>query len=145
MSIFKKKQNRTDGEKSFKAPNPVIIITFIILLCAFASYIVPAGIYDRVEDAATGKMVVDPSTFRYTDQNPAGFMDLFTSVTRGIQNGSSIIAFLFIVGGSLGILSATGSIHSGLGTLVKKMKGKEILMIPVNLIRLLRWHLYSAR
>lgn len=79
-------------------------------------------------------MVVEPSTFRYTDQNPTGFMDLFTSVTLGFQGGSSIIAFLFIVGGSLGILSATGAINSGLGTLVKKMRGRELLMIPVIML-----------
>jgi len=136
MSIFssKKKSNQPQGEKSFHAPNPIIIIACIILISAIASYIIPAGIYDRIEDAGTGRMVVDPSTFRYTDQNPTGFMDLFTSVTLGFQGGSSIIAFLFIVGGSLGILSATGAINSGLGTLVKKMKGKELLMIPVIML-----------
>lgn len=136
MSIFssKKKQSKAEGDKSFKAPNPIIIIACIIFISAVASYIIPAGIYDRIEDPGTGRMVVDPSTFRYTDQNPTGFMDLFTSVTLGIQGGSSIIAFLFIVGGSLGILSATGAIKSGLGTLVKKMKGTELLMIPVIML-----------
>lgn len=136
MSIFssKKKQNTSGEEKTFKVPNPIIIIACIILISAVASYIIPAGIYDRVEDVNTRRSVVDPSTFRYTDQNPTGFLDLFTSVTRGIQEGSSIIAFLFIVGGSLGILSSTGSINSGLSTLVKKMKGKELLMIPVIML-----------
>lgn len=136
MSIFssKKKQGQPKGGSSFKAPNPIIIIACIILISAVASYIIPAGVYDRIEDPGTGRMVVDPSTFHYTDQNPTGLMELFTSVTLGIQGGSSIIAFLFLVGGSLGILSATGAIKSGLGTLVKKMKGRELLMIPVIMI-----------
>lgn len=135
MSLLsKRKQGRPLGEKSFKAPNPVLIISLIILISALASYIIPAGIYERVEDAGTGRMVVDPTTFQYTDQNPTGFLDFFTAVTRGFQGGSSIIAFLFIVGGSLGILSATGAIHSGLSTLVRKMKGKELLMIPVIML-----------
>ncbi len=117
--------------KVFKAPSPILILVCVIVLCAIASYIIPAGVYERVKDVNTGKMVVDPSTFHYVTQNPTGFLDFFTAINKGFKGGISIIAFLFMVGGSLSILAKTGAIVAGLSTLVKKMRGHSILMIPV--------------
>lgn len=120
--------------KKMNVPNPLVIICAIIVLCAIATFIIPAGLYDRVADPNTGRSVVDPATFHYIDKSPVGFMPFFTSITRGFQGGSSIIAFLFITGGSLGILDATGAIRAGMSTLVRKMNGKEVMMIPVCML-----------
>ena len=49
-----------DDVKAFKAPSPIIILVCVIVLCALASYVIPAGVYDRVKDVHTGKMVVNP-------------------------------------------------------------------------------------
>ncbi|MGM9520045.1 MAG: YfcC family protein [Phascolarctobacterium sp.] len=117
--------------KAFKAPSPIIILVCVIVLCALASYVIPAGVYDRVKDVHTGKMVVNPSTFHYVAQKPTGFLDFFTSINKGFKGGISIIAFLFMVGGSLNILAKTGAIIAGLSTLVKKMRNHSILLIPV--------------
>lgn len=119
---------------AFKAPNPVIIIACIILFSALASYIVPAGMFDRIQDPGTGRMVVDPATFHYIDQSPIGFFALFKSVTLGLQGGTSIISFLFIIGGAFAIMEATGAIRSGMAALVKKMQGRELLLVPVCMI-----------
>lgn len=113
------------------APNPIVIIIGIILVSALASYIVPSGVFERVLDPNTDRMVVDPSSFHYTEQNPTGFFDLFKSLTRGLQSASDIIAFLFVIGGAFGVMEATGAIKSGMGTLVLKMRGRELLLVPV--------------
>ena len=121
-----------DGQplKQMNAPNPVIIIVCIILISALASYIVPAGSFTRIEDPNTGRSVVDPTSFQLIDQNPTGIFELFQSVSAGIQGSSSIIAFLFIIGGAFGMMDETGAIRAGMGTLVRRMRGREILMIP---------------
>ena len=121
-------------EKKKGAPNPIVIIICIILVSALASYIVPAGVFDRVVDPNSGRTVVDPSSFQYTEQNPTGFFDLFKSLTLGLQSASDIIAFLFIIGGAFGVMEATGAIKSGMGTLVLKMRGKELLLVPVCML-----------
>lgn len=120
-----------DQVKAFKAPSPIIILVCVIVFCAIASYIIPAGVYDRVKDVQTGKMVVDPSTFHYVAQKPTGFLDFFTSINKGFKGGISIIAFLFMVGGSLNILAKTGAIVAGLSALVEKLKNRSVLLIPV--------------
>lgn len=122
-------QNGTTPKK-MSVPNPLIIIICIILIGALASYIIPAGSFTRVEDPNTGRMVVDPASFEYIEQNPTGFFDLFMSISKGIQGSSSIIAFLFIIGGAFGMMDETGAIRAGMGTLVRKMRGRELLLIP---------------
>lgn len=120
--------------KKKSAPNPIVIIICIILVSALASYIVPAGIFDRVTDSNSGRTIVAPSTFHYVDQSPITFFTLFKSLTLGIQGASDIIAFLLIIGGAFGIMEATGAIKSAMGTLVLKMRGKELLLIPVCML-----------
>ncbi|MGN0417262.1 YfcC family protein [Anaerostipes faecalis] len=117
-----------------KALNPMVLLAIIIVLCAIATYIVPAGEYERVMDAATNREVVDPNTFHYVEQNPVGIFALFMSVTLGLQRAGYIIFFLFIIGGMFQIMEATGAIHNGMSLVVKKMAGKELLMIPVCMI-----------
>lgn len=74
-----------DQVKAFKAPSPIIILVCVITLCALASYVIPAGVYDRVKDVHTGKMVVDPATFHYVAQKPTGFLDLSTRALRAVS------------------------------------------------------------
>ena len=49
--------------KETKAINPVIILGVIILLAAIATYIVPAGSFDRVADKITGYDRIDINSF----------------------------------------------------------------------------------
>lgn len=53
------------------------------------------------------------------------------SVTLGMQRASYVIFFLFIIGGMFQVMEATGAIRNGMTLVVKKMAGKELLMIPV--------------
>ena len=114
-----------------KALNPMVLLAIIIIVCAIATYLVPAGQYDRVLDPVTEREIVDPNTFHYVEQNPVGLFPLFKSVTLGLQRASYVIFFLFIIGGMFQIMEATGAIHNGMTLVVKKMAGKELLMIPV--------------
>ena len=65
-----------------KAPNAMLILVIIVLASAIASYVVPAGLYDRVADPATGRMLVNPDTFHYIDQTPIGFFEFFEDVYK---------------------------------------------------------------
>ena len=117
-----------------KAPNAMLILVIIVLASAIASYVVPAGLYDRVADPATGRMLVNPDTFHYIDQTPIGFFEFFESLTIGLQNSGYIIFFLLIIGGVFGIMDATGALHVGMANLIKKMAGKEILLVPICMV-----------
>lgn len=121
-----------DGEITAKKPlNPMIILAVIIVIAAIATYVIPAGSFDRVSNPDTGYDIVDIDSFHSVDQSPIGLFDVFKSFTLGLQNASYIIFFLMIIGGTFQIVEATGALHTGLSNLVIKLKGKELLLIPV--------------
>lgn len=123
---------KQSGEVSAKKPiNPIIILAVIIVIAAIATYVIPAGAFDRVPNPETGYDLVDIDSFHSVEQNPIGLFDVFKSVTLGLQNAAYIIFFLMIIGGTFQVVEATGALHAGLSNLVVKMKGKELLLIPV--------------
>lgn len=121
-------------KKELKAINPMLFLVAIILIVAVASYIVPAGSYDRVYDAAIDREIVDPSSYHTVDRNPISLLTLLMSVSLGIQNAAYIIAFLLVIGGMFAILNGTKAIETGMANVVRAMKGKELLMIPVCML-----------
>lgn len=121
-------------KKELKAINPMLFLVAIIIIVAIASYLVPAGSYDRVYDPVTDRDLVDPASYHLVEKSPTTVFGLLMSVTLGMQNAAYIIFFLLIIGGMFAILNGTGAINSGMANVVRAMKGKELLMIPVCMI-----------
>ena len=127
--MLKKKESH---EITAKEPiNPLLILAVIILIAAIATYVVPAGSFDRVLNEATGYDMVDVDSFHLTEKNPISPFNLFVSLTLGLQNAAYVIFFLMIIGGMIKVVESTGALHAGLSNVVIKMKGKELLLIPV--------------
>ncbi|HEY4551801.1 MAG TPA: YfcC family protein [Bacillaceae bacterium] len=121
-------------EKASKARsiNAFVLIFFVIVISAILTYLVPAGEYDRVE--VGGRTVVNPDSFQFTESSPVGFFHIFTSIHTGMVNGAGIIFFVIIVGGSFGILKATGALDALIVTITRKLANKELLLIPVLML-----------
>lgn len=131
--MSKNTQNVKKEKKSFN-PNGYVIITILIILAVIATWIVPAGMYDRVTDAATGREVVDPLSFKYIESTPVGPFEALVAIPQGIRNMSGIIAFIFIVAGATAVVKSTGAIDAGLLALVNKFKGKDAPLLIVTII-----------
>lgn len=78
--------------------------------------------------------MVDPGSYHLVDKNPISIFSLLMSVTLGMQNAAYIIFFLLIIGGMFAILNGTGAINAGMSNVVRAMRGKELLMIPVCMV-----------
>lgn len=128
------KNEKTAKRKEIKALNPMLFLVIILVICAVASYIVPAGSYDRVYDAAMDRDIVNPDSFHYVEKSPTSVFGLLMALPLGIQNASYIIAFLLIIGGMFAILDGTGAINAGLANVVRMTRGKELMMIPITMI-----------
>lgn len=118
-------------ERKFKFPDTAFLLFVIIFVVAVLTYIVPAGQFERVFDEATNRTLVQAGSYTVVESNPTSITNLFSSVLRGLVRASEIIAFVFVVGGSFGIVSRTGAITAGLGKLVRKLSGKETLLIAL--------------
>lgn len=130
LSLKRAKTHEKEGTKEFKVPHTLVIISFILAIVAVATWVLPAGAYDRIVNDAGRTVVVDGS-FSYVEQTPQGIFSLLQAPLEGMMGASEIIAFLFVVSGSIAIITKTRAIDAGMTNAVKSFKGKEMLMIPV--------------
>ena len=100
---------------------------FVVVL----SYLIPSGIYDRIQDAA-GISVIDPDTFRYVEnETPITFMDYFEAIYTGFVNGATIMGTLFISSGVIYLLEVSGAFGAGINVILKKTKGREFSVVCI--------------
>ena len=69
--------------KNFKMPHTYVILVTIMFIVLILTHIIPAGSYERVEDAVTGKMVVVPDSYAYVDAEAPGLFGLFQALEAG--------------------------------------------------------------
>ncbi|MCM3080571.1 YfcC family protein [Brevibacillus invocatus] len=116
-----------------RVPHVFVILFSVILLAAISTYIVSPGEYDRVEDA-NGRMIAVDGSYHTVEADRIGFMDVFESIYTGMNAASDIIFYIFIVGGSFGILLSTNVVQGAVGSISRQMAGREKLIIPVLMI-----------
>ncbi len=129
-------EEKKGGEKikEIKPVNPMIILACIILLAAIATYVIPAGEFDRVAIEGTEYESVVPDSYHHVDGSPIGPFKLFVAFTMGLQDAGYIIFFLLILGGVFKIVEATGALHAGINNLIRVTSGKELILVPLCLI-----------
>ena len=111
--------------------NPYVLIAIMIVIAAVATYVVPAGLFDRVVSEATGKTVIDPDSFRFVEQTPVNLLQVFGAIPQGLINNAQIIFFVFIIAGSFEVLNSTGFTTAFVSMVIKKCEGREKLIFPI--------------
>ncbi|MBU5668637.1 TIGR00366 family protein [Peptoniphilus sp. MSJ-1] len=113
----------------FKAPDALVLICILMIVCAVLTYILPAGAYDRFVDPATQKEMVDPASYHRVANTPVGPWQVLKSIHQGMNESAPIINFLFIIGGAFGVLTDTGALDALIHKTSVKLKGREKLVI----------------
>jgi len=115
-----------------KIPNVFVIVFFLIIIAAVLTWVLPGGSYEReqIEINNTQRTIVVEGTYEKKEANPQ-ILEIFTAPLKGFIKLAEIIGFIFIVGGAFYMLNETGAINAGIGKLVKILKGKELLIIPI--------------
>ena len=117
-------------KRQWKVPHTYVIIMAFVIFMAIMTYVIPAGQYGTYMDEATGRELVDPQNFTYVENQPVSLMQVLTSITAGMQGVADVIFFVFIIGGSMEILYATGAIHRGVDSVAKnKLMGRWFIPI----------------
>lgn len=120
--------------KNLKIPHTYTLIFTLIVFVALLTYIVPSGEFNRTKDPNTKKTVVVSNSFHYVQNNPQGIPEILQAPIKGIKDSSAIIGFVLVIGGSFGILTATGAIDAGLHKAVDKLRSRGILVIPIGML-----------
>lgn len=127
-------QSSKNKKIKFSMPHSYVIMGIILIVVSLLTYIIPAGEFKRVDDPVTQRQVVLPGSYQHVEQTPVSIFDITTSMYEGMIRGSEIIFYVFFSYGFIFMLTKTGAFNSGVGALVRKTKGKEILIIPVFMV-----------
>ena len=96
-------------------PDSLVLIFALILLAQVAGWVLPAGEFER-----DGRRVV-PGTYHPVDAEPLSPLAFLTSIPAGLGAAQEIIFFVFLVGGVIGVVRATGAIDAAIGTAIARL------------------------
>lgn len=127
-----------DAERpGVRFPSAFTILFGLIFLVAVLTWIIPAGQYQRVASEALGKDVPVAGSYAPTDADPQGVFDVILAPVAGFYdpvaytaNAIDVSLFVLIIGGFIGVVTATGAIDAGIARAMVRLKGRETWMIP---------------
>ena len=96
----------TLNKKKFTLPTAYTVLLIITALIALATQFIPG-----VQAAKLSDLVMAP--------------------INGLNEAIDIAIFVLLIGGFLGVTTYTGALDAGIGSVVEKLKGRELVLIPV--------------
>lgn len=118
----------TEGKKKRKLslPHVFAILIFLALLAAVASWFVPAGEFERLDN---GEVV--PNSYQVVEGNPVNIFEVFMAIPEGLESAAMMVFTVFIIGGSFAIIKDTKIIDILVGGMAQRLSSKKYLLIAV--------------
>ena len=116
-------QPATSAARPSRFPDPLVLICGLILLAQLATYVLPAGEFER-----DGRQVL-VGTYHLVEAPPLPVFTFLTAVPTGLADAADIIFFIIIVGGVFGVLRATGAIDALIGLAIRRLGGRRVLLV----------------
>lgn len=117
-----------------RVPHTLVLLYGMIVLAYLLTLLLPAGAF-QTELNPHGHEVVVPGTFTtLPDVESLPPWALFTVIPRGLASAQGIIFFVFIIGGALAVLRATGALDAALARLLQRFGGQPALLILMGML-----------
>ncbi len=107
-------------------PHTYVLIFSLILLAAIATWVVPAGEYQRtkVETGTSTREMIDANSYTRVDQQPQTWQ-VFSAFYKGFVRSPKIIVFILILGGAFWIMNESKAIDVGVISFLKRARRME--------------------
>jgi len=116
-------RNEQPKKKSKFKLDTFIILLLVLVFVAILTWCFNGQPYDYF-DAKLGEQVTGSVSGATLDK-------IFMAPINGLAHGLDIIGFVFVLGAFLALTNATGALETGIRSLVRKLHGKELVLIPV--------------
>jgi len=117
--------------KPFKMPHTLVIIFIIILAAVVLTWIIPAGEYNRVEDALTGRKLIDPASFHYVDSTPVNPLTIMEYVISGFTKSIDLILVILFAGGAFHMVTESGALQVSVAKVARRFSNRLYIFIPM--------------
>ncbi len=132
-------------KKRFQLPHVYTIAFMLIILFAVLTWIIPSGQFERqtISTAAGERDVAVAGTYQEVSKVDEeggdlrqGIASVLMAPTRGIQAAGDVVAFVLLIGGTFAIVTKTNAINAGMSRVIRRLKNKDILIIPIVMLLL---------
>ncbi len=106
-----------------RLPDSIVLIFLLIVLAQAASYVIPAGEFER-----DGRQVIE-GTYHAVEADPLPPLTFLTAVPAGLAAAQEIIFFVFLVGGVIRVVRATGAIDAVIGWAISRLGGRPAWLV----------------
>ncbi len=113
--------------KASRFPDALVLIFAMIVAAQLLSYVLPAGEFDRI--SVDGRQQVVAGTYHEVEAAALHPLAFLTAIPRGMAEAADIILFVFIVGGAIGVIRATGAIDAMLSAAIRRVGGSPGVLI----------------
>jgi len=117
-----------------KVPHTLVLLYGMIVLAYLLTLFLPAGAFEtQVNDH--GHEVVVPGTYAVLPEvESLPLWALFTVIPRGLASAQGIIFFVFIIGGALAVIRATGALDAALARVLQRFGGQPALLVLMGML-----------
>ncbi|OWP62006.1 hypothetical protein CDA63_16385 [Hymenobacter amundsenii] len=117
--------------KTIRFPHPLVLLVGFILLACLLSYVLPAGVFERHPDAATGRDVVVAGSYHRVPATPVSPLQAIVDIPKGLIDAAAVIFLVFLAGGAFTVVDLTGALRRGVDWLLERFRGREAVVIPI--------------
>lgn len=117
--------------KTIRFPHPLVLMVGFILLACLLSYVLPAGVFERHPDTATGRDVVVAGSYHRVPASPVSPLQALVDIPKGLVDAASVIFLVFVAGGAFTVVDHTGALRHGVDWLLARFRGREAVVIPI--------------
>ena len=112
-----------------RIPHTYVLLLSLMVFAAVLTWIIPAGKYEPT--VGHGRTLVDPASYHAVEASPAGVFEVLLAFPKALVEVADIIFYIFIIGGTFGVLNRTGLIQGGIRALVRRIGGRQGLIVPL--------------
>ncbi len=114
-----------------RLPHPFAFLISAVLIAAALTWALPAGLYDRRADPATGRVVAVPGTYHRVAAAPVGPFAAFVAIPRGFIAAADVIAVTLFVGGAFVIVDRIGTLSHLVAVIASAFRRRGLLAVAV--------------
>ena len=114
-----------------RLPAPLLLLLGGVIVAAMLTWMLPAGQFNRTDDALTGRRIVVAGTYHRTASAPVGPFGAVVAVARGFVAAADVIAVVLFVGGAWIVVDRLGALEAVIGGLVRALGSRGLLTIPI--------------
>lgn len=114
-----------------RSMDPLLLLGSIILLAAMLTWILPAGHFDRIHDAHTGRTLVVPGSYVQVAPHPVTPWGVLMSVPQGLLDAADVVFFVLLAGAAITVVEATGAITNFLNLMMRRLGHRPLLVLGI--------------